>query len=120
MPKCFEQTAHSVKLKCRLVLPTKTYFGSGIFFQRVSNEDQIFEARKLSEVIKLPPLSDVVVRDVEHLQLGQTSYRLQPINLLVIEFHFLSFENVFITAKSSFNFFNRVDSSVIKVKLYEL
>ena len=83
MPKCFEQTAHSVKLKCRLVLPTKTYFGSGIFFQRVSIEDEIFEARKLSEVIKLPPLSDVVVRDVEHLQLREAPDRLQAVDLKV-------------------------------------
>ena len=82
----------------------RSHFGSGIFFQRVSNEHKIFETWKLTKVVKLSPLSNVVVRDVEHLQLGQTSYRLQPINLLVIEFHFLSFENVFITAKSSFNF----------------
>ena len=61
----------------------KTYFGSGIFFQRVSNEDQIFEARKLSEVIKLPPLSDVVVRDVEHLQLREAPDRLQAVDLKV-------------------------------------
>ena len=61
----------------------RSHFGSGIFFQRVSNEDQIFEARKLSEVIKLPPLSDVVVRDVEHLQLREAPDRLQAVDLKV-------------------------------------
>ncbi len=53
----------------------------GIFFQRISNEDEIFQTRKFTEVIELSPLSDVVVSDVQHLQLGQTPNRLQAINL---------------------------------------
>ena len=66
--KCQELARQSSKVKKY----NETHPPRGVFLQRVPDEDEVFKARELTEVVKLSPLSDVVVRDVQHLQLGQT------------------------------------------------